>query len=155
MILSADMTPNVNVLDAVLIASVSPVFFAPQPIRGLTGHFTSHDYSEILPDQWPMDKSTIYHVLIDHQIHVWRRLSVRDERHYRTLLIRTPRTHGPMSAYVRHGHHMAALHFHTNTLTMSARTLVRRVTCIHSLSRRNTRPHTHCSVKPSTLQVLA
>ncbi len=53
MILSADMTPNVSVLDAVLIASVSPVFFPPHPVRGLTGHFTSHDYSEILPDQWP------------------------------------------------------------------------------------------------------
>ena len=108
----------------------------------------------MLPDQWPLNKSAICRILLDHQMHVWRRLSIRDDRHARTLLIQTPRTHGPMSAYVRHGRHMAALHLHTNTLMMSARTLVRRVTT-HSLSRKNTRPHTHCSVKPSTLQVLA
>ena len=139
MLLSADTTPHVNVLDAVLIASISPVFFVPQPIRGLTGRFTSHDYSEILPDQWPLDKSAVCHVLLDHQMHVWRRLSVRDDRHARTLLIQTPRAHGPMSAYVRHGRHMASLHFQTSAFTTSARLLIRRVTSIRSLSSKKTK----------------
>lgn len=133
-VLSADTTPQVSVLDAILAASASPVFFEPQHIRGLDGMFTNCVHHDTLPDQWPHHKHKTLHILINPKLlHNTNRLSSNDGIHHRTLVMlfqngHSTTTNPRRSIHVHRGRTAAAKHFSTRSIIRNARTMARRST---------------------------
>ena len=139
-VLSANMTPQASVLDAVLAASASPIFFEPQHIRGLVGMFTNSMHHDTLPDQWPHHKQKTFHIVIMNNLppqHSTNRPSFNDGIYYRTLVI--PSQSGNSTAmnpkrniFMHRGRTAAAKHFRTRSIVRTTRTIVRRSTVAHN-----------------------